>query len=132
MPYLEATSSIPQEIIEGRRSQAATHLVLSKKLIADTSNIRKLPTVTTCADATNYYDRVAHPYASLCSQYFGMEICYLLVLFKAIQNMNMHLRTVFGVSISFHTSKEQHFQGAMQYNGVAPALWIIIRVFLIR
>ena len=76
MPYLEATSSIPQEIIGGRRSQAATHLALSKKLIADASNIRKLPTATICADATNCYDRVAHPYASLYSQYFGLYVIY--------------------------------------------------------
>ena len=74
MPYLEVTSSMPQEIIGDRRSQAATHLALSKKLIADTSNIRKLPMVSICADATNCYDRVAHPYGSLYSQYFGLDI----------------------------------------------------------
>ena len=85
MPSLEASSSMSQAIIGGRRSQAATHLALSKKLTADISNIRKLPTVTVCADATNCYDRVAHPYARLCSQYLGMDICYLLVLFKAIK-----------------------------------------------
>ena len=41
MPMLEATSSIPHEIIGDRRSQAATHLDLNKKLIADISNIKK-------------------------------------------------------------------------------------------
>ena len=66
-PRLEDASSIPQEIIGERRSQAATHLALNKKLIADASNIIKAPTVTIYADATNCYDRVAHPYASLCS-----------------------------------------------------------------
>ena len=53
MPSLEASSSIPQEIIGGRRSQTSTHLDLSKKLIADISNTIQIPTVTTCADATN-------------------------------------------------------------------------------
>ena len=109
MPSLEASSSKPQEIIGGRRSQAATHLALTKKLIADISNIRNLPTVTACADATNCYNRVAHPYDSLCSQYFGMDICYLLVLFKEIQNMKMHLRTAFGVSSSLYTREGQPF-----------------------
>ena len=56
LPRLEATASIPQEIIGGRRSQSATHLALDKKLIADISNIRKVPTVTICADTTNCYD----------------------------------------------------------------------------
>ena len=132
IPLLGASSSTPQEIIGRRRSQADTHLALSKKLIADVSNTRKLPTVTMCADATYYYDRVAHPYASLCSQYFGLEIFYLLVLFKAIQSMKMHLRTAFGVSSSFYTSHRQPFQGAVQGNGASPALWTIKSVFLIR
>ena len=61
-----------------------------------------------------------------------MDICYLLVLFKAIQNMKMHLRTVFGVSSSFYTSEVQPFQGTVQGNGAAPALWLIISVFLVR
>ena len=82
MPSLEASSSMPQEIIGDRRSQATTHLALSKKLIADISNIRKLPTIIRCADATNCYDRVAHPYASLYSQYVSLDICYLLVLLR--------------------------------------------------
>ena len=100
--------------------------------MADVSNIRKVPTVTICADATNYYDRVAHPYASLCSQYFGFGICYLLVLFKTIQNMKIHLRTAFGVSSFFYASEGQPFQGAVQGNGAAPVLWLIISIFLIR
>ena len=105
---------------------------MSKKLITDISNTIKLPTATICADATNCYDRVAHPYASLCSQYFGMEICYLLVLFRTIQSMKMHLRTAFGVSTTFYSSDSQPFQGAVQGNGAAPALWLIISIFLIR
>ena len=67
IPSLEASSSTPQDIIGVSRSQAATHLALRKTLIADISNTRKLLTVITCVDATNCYDRVAHPYTSLCS-----------------------------------------------------------------
>ena len=96
---------MPQEIIGRRRSHADTYLALSKKLIANIFNIIKVPTVTICADATKCYDRVARPYASLCSQYSGLDICYLLILFKAIQNMKMHLRTAFDVSSSFYSSE---------------------------
>ena len=56
MANIEAANAIPMEIIGGRRSQATTHLALDKKLIADIVNVRKLPTITMCADATNYYD----------------------------------------------------------------------------
>ena len=62
IPNLEANNAIPMEVIGGRRSQAATHLALDKKLIADIANVRKLPMITICADATNCYDRVAHSF----------------------------------------------------------------------
>ena len=60
-----------QEIISSRRSQDATHIALRKKIV-DVSNITKRSAVATCADATNFHDRVAHPHASVCDQFFGM------------------------------------------------------------
>ena len=81
IPLLKSSDTMPYKIIGGRRSQDSTHLALSKKLIADISNTRKLPTATICADATNVYDRAAHPHASMCTKYFGMDIKYLQVLF---------------------------------------------------
>ena len=78
-----------------------------------------LENYTICTDDNNCYDRVDHPYASLFSQYFGMEIFYRLVLFKKIKSMKMHLRTDFGVSNSFYSSNGQLFQGAVQGNGAA-------------
>ena len=81
MPNLEAMNVIPMEIIGGRRSQAATHLALDKKLISDITNMRKLPMITICADATNCYDRVVHPFASLYAQYFRLDLLYLVILF---------------------------------------------------
>ena len=61
IPTLEATNTIPGEVIGGRRSQAATHLALDKKLILDIANVQKLPIITIYADATNCYNRVAYP-----------------------------------------------------------------------
>ena len=110
MPRLEAVSSILQEIMDDRRSQATAHLALNKKLIVDISTIKKVPTVTICAGATNCYDRVAHPYASLCSQYFGLDICYLLILFRTTQHMKIHSCTAFGVSLSFGPLKDNLFK----------------------
>ena len=91
MPNIEAMNAIPMEIIGDRRSQAATHLALDKKLISDIANVRKLSMITICADATNCYDRVVHLFASLCTQYFGLNLLYLVVLFQAIQSMKMFL-----------------------------------------
>ena len=64
---IEAMKTILMEVIGGRWSQAATDLTLDKKLISDITNVRKLPIITICANATNCYDRVAHPFASLCA-----------------------------------------------------------------
>ena len=38
----------------------------------------------------------------------------------------------FGMSTPFYSSNGQQFQGAVQGNGSAPALWLIISLFLIR
>ena len=103
LPKIEADNAIPMEIIGGRRSQAATHLALNKKLIADIANVRKLPTATICADATNCYNRVAHPFASLCAQYFGLEITYLTILFRAIQSIKMFFRISHGISTTYYS-----------------------------
>ena len=133
IPRIEADNAIPLEVIGGRRSQAATHLALDKKLIADIANVRKLPMATICADATNCYDRVAHPFASLCAQYFGLELTYLTVLFQAIQSMKMFLRTSHGISTNYYSDTiGQPFQGVVQGSGAAPALWLIISIFLVR
>ena len=55
----------PQKIIGGRRSQADTHADLSKKLVVDVSNTNALSTATMRDAATNFYDRISHPYDSL-------------------------------------------------------------------
>ena len=103
------------EIIGGRRSQAATHLALNKKLITDIANVRKLPMITICADATNCYDRVAHPFENLCAQCFGLEVSYLAALFRAMQSMKMFLRTSYGISQTAYSGEEGRlFQGVVQ------------------
>ena len=60
------------------------YLALNKKLIADIANIRKILMVITYTDIRNYYNRVAHPFASLHAKYFRLEVAYLLVLFRIV------------------------------------------------
>ena len=67
MLRLEEANIIPNKIIGGRRIQIVTYLALNKKLILDIANTWKLPTTVIYVDATNYYDRVAHSFASLCA-----------------------------------------------------------------
>ena len=65
LPALEREDLIPSEIMGGRRSQSTLHVALNKKLIADIDNQVKSSSIVISADATNYYNRVAHPFASL-------------------------------------------------------------------
>ena len=133
LPTLEKNNMIPSEIIGGRKSQSALHVALNKKLIADISNQIKSPSIVMSADATNCYDRVAHPFASLTAQHFGVQLSYVRVLLTAIQQMNMFLRTSFGISSSCYSgSFALPFQGAIQGNGAAPVLWLIISIILVR
>ena len=64
---IKAVNTILMDIIGGRSSQAATHLALDKKLISDIANVEKLSIITIYAYVTKYYDRVTHPFASLCT-----------------------------------------------------------------
>ena len=103
MLSLERTNSIPYEIIGGRRGQSLIHIVLNKKLVSDIANQSKKPTVVVSADASNCYDQIMHPIASLTCQHFGLNLEYLLLLFGIIQILKMYLRTSFGLSMQFYT-----------------------------
>ena len=50
-------------------------------MIVDISNQTKKLSVVISTDATNYYDRIAHPYVSKSFQYFRVQLEYLLLLF---------------------------------------------------
>ena len=58
-------------------------------------------------DATNYYNRVAYPFASLNVQYFGLEVSYLLVLFRIIQIIKIFLCASFRVSNRFYSGEDR-------------------------
>ena len=95
------------EVIGGRRSQSAMCLALNKKLIANIASAWKVPTFTICADVTNFYDRVAHPFASLHTQYFRLEITYVTVLSRAIQTIKIFLRTSYGILETFYSRNNE-------------------------
>jgi len=103
MSVLEAREQILPEIIDSRRIQVATYLALNKKLITDIASAKKVSIVIIHADEINYSNRVVHPFTSLSSQYFELDISYLLVLFGAIQLIKICLCTSFGVLRQFCT-----------------------------
>ena len=94
--------------------------------------MRCKPLAIISADATNCFDQISHPFASLVCQYFGLHISYIIVFLKTIQQMQMHVRTSFGISQGFYEGFAQKpFQGAIQGNGASTAIWIIVSIFLL-
>ena len=94
-----------------------------KDLIAEVSNQKKTTKLVISADASNFYDRVTHPVASLTAQHFGLQLKYLLLLLKTTQSMNMFLQTAHGTSLSAYSSSQPIlFQVEMQGNGAGPVL----------
>ena len=109
------------------------HVALNKKLILDISNQKKTPSIVISVDAINYCNRIMHFFVSLSSRFFGLELEYLLILFQSIQLMKMYLRTAFRILSKFYSgSLDSLFCSAVQGNKVAPALWLIVSIFLVR
>ena len=103
MLLLEIREEILWEITDYRRIQTVTYLELNNKLIADIENIKKLLIVIIYADMTNCHHRVTHLFASLSTQYFRLDIAYLLVLFRIIQLIKIDFCTLFRVLKQFCT-----------------------------
>ena len=99
------------------------HVAFNKKVISDMSNQVKSPSVVISTDSTNCYDYVAHPFVILTSHHFGVQMNYIFVLLKAIQNMTINLQNGFRVSTSSYSgSVLDLFQGAVQGNGAVHVL----------
>ena len=86
---LEQCNLIPTEIVGGRKGQATIHNAINTKLTSDISNKVKALSVVISTNDANYCDIVAHPFASLTAQCFGVHVCHVLVLLKAVQSMSI-------------------------------------------
>ena len=66
------------------------------------------------------------------AQALGTPAEPLMCMFGAVQGMSFFLRTGFGDSTtSYSSDKDLPYQGLIQGNGAAPALWLMISSFLI-
>ena len=114
IPRIETAKTIPYDVIGRRRGQSSFHIALNKKLVCDIGNQQKKPTVMVSADATNYYDRIAHSILSMAYQHFDLQLEYLLTLFRTMQTIKMFLHTSFSISSQFcNGSDTLPFQGGI-------------------
>lgn len=57
---------------------------------------------------------------------------YMNILLATNQQMQMNIRTSFGISKGFYVgTKNKPFQGTIQGNGAFTAIWIVVSIFLI-
>ena len=84
IPLMKQVYVIPKEIIGSRRVKSAIQLAVNKKLISNITNQWKKPFIIISADASNYFDCIAHPITSIVYQHFGLPLPYLLSMFKTI------------------------------------------------
>jgi len=63
---LEKKYYIPQEVIKEQKNQVAILITLTKKLVTDILNQKKTASIVSSADTINYYNKIVHPFASLC------------------------------------------------------------------
>lgn len=123
---------IPSEQYAERQSEAADGN-WSKRLFADISRQAKLPIGIVSADAESCYDRVAHVFASLVFQAFGVGITAITAMLASIQTMKFYLRTGLGESLGYMSAiAGSIIQGLCQGNTAAPAGWSLISAVLIK
>jgi hypothetical protein len=84
-------------------------------------------------DTDNCYDWIAHAIASLVFQTFSVPLSAIESMLTTIQEMKFFLRTGFGDSTDFTSSKlEIKTQGLCQGNDAAPAGWAVVIICIIK
>ena len=111
---------------------SAIHVALNKKRQAQIDNRKKLPSGIANEDASNCFDRVARPTASMMCRHFSLPLYFVTTFFDTIQNMKMCLMKVHGMSTNFYSGQDLPFQGLMQGNGAASQEFLLLAIILIK
>jgi hypothetical protein len=132
MEMARSHNLIPQEQYAERQSDGQDGAWL-KRLFADISRQQRIAIGVVSADAEQCYDRIAHVFASLVYQAFGVFISAMIVMLASIQHMKFYLRTGLGESAGFMTAVLGNIiQGLCQGNTAAPAGWSLISAVLVK
>jgi hypothetical protein len=133
MTRAEERGTIPIECYGSRNNHEAIEVALNRRLVTDILRQKRIPGAVASVDADTCYDRIQHAAGSLCAQSFDVDPQAILAMLLTIQNMKYYLRTAFGDSDQFFSSISAllRYQGACQGNKGAPALWLVVSVFLV-
>ena len=98
MEQAETLGAIAPEQYGSRNGKMAIDQVLHKRLTYDIIRQHQLPCLLCSNDAKSCYDRILHPIASLAYRRIGISMAPLKCMLECIRNMNMHVRTSYGLS----------------------------------
>ena len=121
-----STKAIPtsQYAKKGNRSIEAA---IVKILFFDYMRITKTNGAFIAMDLENCFDRMAHPVFSLCSQRLGVSAKISKCMINTLCQMRHFMRTAYGDSDwSYCGSSSRPLQGAVQGNGAASPIFIVI------
>ena len=122
---------MPEEVFS-ERNKMADDGTLTKVLTYDVIRQTRRSAGLASVDADNCYDRIAHAIASLVFQAFGVPLSASEAMLTTIQEMKFFLRTGFGDSTDFASSKLSiKTQGLCQGNGASPAGWAVVSICII-
>ncbi len=123
---------MPKEIFS-ERNKMADDGTLTKVLAYDIIHQTKRSAGIASVEADNCYDRIAHAIASLVFQSLGVPPAEVESMLTTIQEMKFFLRTGFGDSTDYASSKmEIRTQGLCQGNGAALAGWAVVSICIIK
>ena len=106
-------------------------MALNRIILLDISRQQKKNLAIASADVAYCYDCVVYPFVSLACRKVGMPKNVISSFFQVIQDVEMFLRTGYGDSSTSFLDALRKFQGLLQGNGAAPAIWLLVSMFLI-
>ena len=84
-------------------------IVLNKKLLADIMNQSKLLNMMLSANISNCFNRVIYPITGMAYEYFELLLDFIILFFIIIQEMEIYLLTLCGISTSSYTRESLAF-----------------------
>jgi hypothetical protein len=127
----ERAGTLAPEQYGSRKNLSAIDHCLNKQLTLDLARLKKVALALCANDAKSCYDRIVHAVASLCMQRQGVPLPPIICMFVTLQNLEHHVRTVYGDSEQFYCGAKPDLwavpaQGVGQGNGAGPQIWAVV------
>jgi hypothetical protein len=128
MHLAEKYNALAVEQFGSRKSKSAIDQSLNKALTFDLWRQFRIPGAVCSSDARACYDRMVHPFASICLQRLGAPVEPIISMFSTIQDLQHHIRTIHGNSETFFSGADWPvpIHGVGQGNGAGPQIWAAV------